>query len=278
MKDATTSPALRQLLYEEIWTEPLAAVAERYGISHVELTEICGALSIPLPTGNYWLKLRAGKRPSRAPLPPQPPAEPEAIRLKLPAKLAAGNRREKATPQVVDQNGEPKTTNEGLPTLKENSDSTQPTKRRTTEVEKSFHPIVKETIAFLRKAEPRFTHKKGGLLWAPDSVLNVAVTKQGLQRAAILVDSLIKALAEHSYSVEVSKKDEATYFVSPKGAKVQFSLRESVRKSKHEDTRSEQRARDLWHEALKNGIFMEMPNIAYSTQTSHLKLPQTCHP
>ena len=59
----------RQKLYDEVWTDPVTVVAERYGLSDVGLAKICRKLSIPVPTRGYWAKVKAGKKMRRIALP-----------------------------------------------------------------------------------------------------------------------------------------------------------------------------------------------------------------
>jgi len=51
----------RETLYNEVWTEPVTVVAQRYGLSDVGLAKICRSLTIPLPSRGYWAKIKAGK-------------------------------------------------------------------------------------------------------------------------------------------------------------------------------------------------------------------------
>jgi hypothetical protein len=59
----------RTKLYEEIWTDPVVAVAKRYGISDVGLRKICKRLGVPLPPAGHWAKVYAGKTVKRPSLP-----------------------------------------------------------------------------------------------------------------------------------------------------------------------------------------------------------------
>jgi hypothetical protein len=68
MGDAS-KPVDRETLYNEVWTEPVTVVAQRYGLSDVGLAKICRSLAIPLPSRGYWAKIKAGKIMGRAPLP-----------------------------------------------------------------------------------------------------------------------------------------------------------------------------------------------------------------
>jgi hypothetical protein len=57
----------RERLYEEVWSEPTAKVAHRYGISDVALSEVCKQLQIPKPPRGYWAKKKAGRPVPRRP-------------------------------------------------------------------------------------------------------------------------------------------------------------------------------------------------------------------
>lgn len=63
----------RNVLYDEVWAEPMTHVAPRYNLSDTGLRKACKSLDIPLPPFGYWAKKRAGKPlEKRPPLPPPP--------------------------------------------------------------------------------------------------------------------------------------------------------------------------------------------------------------
>jgi hypothetical protein len=59
----------RTELYEKVWTEPIAKLAPRYGLSDVGLAKICKRNKIPRPPRGYWAKKQFGNAPRRTPLP-----------------------------------------------------------------------------------------------------------------------------------------------------------------------------------------------------------------
>jgi hypothetical protein len=63
----------RDQLYEEVWSEPVMAVAKKYGLSDVGLAKICKKLDIPRPGSGYWAKKAVGKPIGKPP--PLPPLE-----------------------------------------------------------------------------------------------------------------------------------------------------------------------------------------------------------
>lgn len=60
----------RDKLYEEVWSEPVTAVAKRYGVSDVAIHKTCKRLQVPVPPRGYWARLSAGQLLAREPLPP----------------------------------------------------------------------------------------------------------------------------------------------------------------------------------------------------------------
>ena len=63
----------RSELFERVWSQPVARLAEEWGISGPGLKKICRRLQVPVPPRGYWAKLKAGHRVSRPKL-PSPPA------------------------------------------------------------------------------------------------------------------------------------------------------------------------------------------------------------
>jgi hypothetical protein len=59
----------REQLYELVWSEPVARVAERYGLSGTGLRKLCLRNGIPVPPRGHWAKVAAGRATERPPLP-----------------------------------------------------------------------------------------------------------------------------------------------------------------------------------------------------------------
>lgn len=68
-------PVGRQRLYEEAWSEPMLALAKRYGVSSSYLARVFEHLNIPRPPRGYWAKLAVGKQSDKPPLPEAGPGE-----------------------------------------------------------------------------------------------------------------------------------------------------------------------------------------------------------
>jgi hypothetical protein len=59
----------RNVLYNEVWNEPVTTVAKRYGVSDVAIHKICKSLSIPVPPRGYWAMKNASQPVKQIPLP-----------------------------------------------------------------------------------------------------------------------------------------------------------------------------------------------------------------
>jgi hypothetical protein len=59
----------RDELYVEVWEQPMATLAKKYGISDVMLGKVCRRLSIPVPGRGFWAKKIAGQLVKRPTLP-----------------------------------------------------------------------------------------------------------------------------------------------------------------------------------------------------------------
>lgn len=59
----------RERLYNEVWTEPVTVVAQRYGMSDNGLRKHLIRLWIPLPPKGYWARVKAGQKVPKTELP-----------------------------------------------------------------------------------------------------------------------------------------------------------------------------------------------------------------
>jgi hypothetical protein len=106
----------REILYDEIWKEPMTVVCKRYGVPNTALIKACGELNIPRPYAGYWTQKECGKAPPQPELPefdnpprllihppgPQPPLSNRRIDENL-------NRAVKAKPEKAElEKAEPK--------------------------------------------------------------------------------------------------------------------------------------------------------------------------
>ncbi|HVV51396.1 MAG TPA: hypothetical protein VHO06_17125 [Polyangia bacterium] len=75
----TTIQYDREKLYQEVWTEPMTAVAARYGVSSAALATVCRKLAVPRPGRGYWALMAAGRPPAKPGLPAVKPGQPTTV-------------------------------------------------------------------------------------------------------------------------------------------------------------------------------------------------------
>jgi hypothetical protein len=84
----------RQKLHKLVWSEPVATVAERIGISDVALSKACRRAGVPVPPRGYWAKVQTGKATRKVELPARSATAEESIKIRVrspSAKVALGS-------------------------------------------------------------------------------------------------------------------------------------------------------------------------------------------
>ena len=222
--EKTEKPVDRETLYNEVWTDPVIVVAPRYGLSDVGLAKICRALAVPLPSRGYWAKVKAGRIMGRVPLPKLKQQGQVATGLvKLPPEKAAVREAARKTAAKIRKETPP------LPPPEVLSIS-------------SPHPLVRAASKRLRQRDgwPENTQ----LRVAPKEVLNLSITRESLDRALGIVDALLKALIQRGFDVAVDSERGATLLKwIETGTTLEFALTEYIRRTRHEITPAEERAR-----------------------------------
>ncbi|GAB1394670.1 hypothetical protein MASR1M60_28340 [Rhodocyclaceae bacterium] len=226
----------RESLYLEVWTDPVTVVAQRYGLSDVGLAKICQKLTIPLPTRGYWAKVKAGRVMKKMPLPKLKPEQATTVSLKKLAPEVAQAKQEAKEKAVVAR----KTVGD----LVVPEELTDP------------HPLVKAASKRLKQRDDWSDYK--GLRSAPDEILNLQVTKDAIDRALKLVDTLIKKLEKLGVTVSVDAQAKTTW-LDIQGIQVSFILTEHVARSRHEATPAETKAREKYWNQTKWGNPHNLP-------------------
>ncbi|WP_426336769.1 hypothetical protein ACN9MY_01800 [Pseudoduganella sp. R-31] len=243
----TAQPVDRETLYNEVWLEPVTVVAERYGLSDVGLAKICRAWAIPLPSRGYWAKVNAGRIMRQVPLPPlEQPIRRFANLVKIhPEQLAARKAAKEEHARIREEVL-------AIP-LEEAAASPE-------------HPLVRAASKRLRKRDgwPADTLIRS----APKEVLNIAVTRSALDRALLFIDSLLKAMAKQGFEVEIDEERGASIVRRVKtDTKLDFTLVEHIRRTRHEATPAEERAQKRYWERSRwdgNSTFPHIPMYDYA--------------
>jgi len=203
----------REALYEEVWSEPMSALAMKYSLSDVGLAKICKKLKIPLPGRGYWQKEKMDKTP----LPPLKFGDTETYTL----------HREKKEILPIDEVHDAEA--RVLMSLEESPQNRIQVHSRLN----SPHPLIEKTLNTLNAANP---DQYGRISPHSDKCFNVSITRNSINRAMRILDALVKMFVERGFSVSFRNDPYNTYkgrdltYVTVLNQKIQISLEEPVRK------------------------------------------------
>ncbi|MEQ1770461.1 MAG: hypothetical protein ABL879_11535 [Devosia sp.] len=99
-----------------------------------------------------------------------------------------------------------------------------------------------------------------GVRSALKEVLDLQVTKNTLDRALRVVDTLLKALEPSGFTARVDEEKGQTLLVGG-GTTLTISIVEQVTRTGHTPTRAEVRARDRYYHSFREGGKVEYPDI-----------------
>lgn len=152
----------RKDLYDKVWETPLTRLAQTIGVSDVALAKSCRRADIPLPGRGYWAKAERD-RSRKPPLPKLKDDYYEVIRFQIAeddnAQTQIKAKREKGQPIAMPDSLD------------------------------SPHPLIAQTLKEAGKAKD----SEGRLRLNQGRALDIRVTPGSLDRAARLLDALIKA-------------------------------------------------------------------------------------
>ncbi|MFG0533750.1 hypothetical protein ACF8FB_26045 [Pseudomonas sp. yb_2] len=180
-------------LFEMVWERPVLIIAKEIGVSDVGLSKACRKAGITLPTRGHWAK-PVSKRPRR----PKPPASTTPITFHvLNVEKAARLRPENVIkdPKILI-----------VPT--ELSDP---------------HPLVKKWLSAARKAK----ELNNALVFDKTKVLNSHISRNEVDRCALLYDSLIKASESSGYTWGIGSNGS---FVQVDGEELLITIQERIRR------------------------------------------------
>ena len=216
----------REQLYERVWAEPMAVLAPQFGISDVALKKTCTKLRVPTPGRGYWAKKSAGSAVRRSPLPKlsaSVPASSLAVTFWRTPKPPKGEIAE-ATGPVADQ---------------ARYEAAPEHRILVPEVLTDPHSLVAASVHLLRKAKSDGQHR---LSPRGKRCLAVMVTMGTVDRATCIYNSLIGALEERGYTLELTAAEQAPVTVVVIGEeRVSIVIEERVDRVERKPDPSERR-------------------------------------
>jgi hypothetical protein len=210
----------REQLFGLVWSEPTRTVATRLGMSDVGLAKACRRADLVMPPRGYWAKLAAGKRVSRAVLPPRGPGMSDLIVLGQDHWSWA------------DTSVTPNTPVPPLPTFSESLDELGQRMRleigavRQTRDLAKAHPRIQKLLAADEKRRAKLREWPGSTWNSPlfDSPF--------AQRRLRLLNSLMRALDKVAVTVSVEGKEGASLNAIVGSVSVSFAIDAAGKKFK----------------------------------------------
>lgn len=203
----------RDELYSLVWSKPMTAVADEFGVSSVAFAKYCVKLAIPRPSRGYWQQLAAGLKPRCDKLPKAGPRTPATITL---AKYQRTRTkvRDRPTPPAVAVAAR----------------LTRP------------HPAVEQIRDRIRPLRPDEHHMSGV---RGDGRAVFKVGKSSERRGLMLLDATCKALTARGHQVELREcshigRNRHALEVAIVDERVEFWLVEHADRSAHVPTAKEQ--------------------------------------
>jgi len=197
----------REALYKMVWSEPVSKLARGYGLSDRGLGKICKRLEIPVPGRGYWQMKRKGLK---MPVPPLRPAK------KLNATGAYIHRTSKPR---IDGEQDYETcdliTAEKLP---ENKITVPPSLD-------SPHSLIAITQRSLIGAK---VDDRGLKQPRARGCLDIRVGQDSVDRAILIMDTLVKALGTRGFDISVAKEPPFSTSVSVMDEVIKFALNEDL--------------------------------------------------
>lgn len=189
----------RHELHKLVWSEPIARLAKQYGLSDVGLAKICKRYNIPRPGRGYWARKQAGEKVSITRLSKQ--TENPLIRIRIyPANPSKDKTPRSNLPVQVPKN------------ICVPDELNNP------------HPLVIKTASTLESAKTDDT----GILTPPKKeCLDVRVSRECVDRALRIMDTLVKALLALGFTVSVS---QGSTIVCIGDVSIGISLREETKR------------------------------------------------
>lgn len=223
----------RVKLYNEVWEEPVTAVAKRRGVSDVAIHKLCKRLEIPMPPPGYWAKARAGKSVGA-----KPPLPKISDTHKLLGRKRVADPRDKeiqtALAKAPNRMYSDERVKDSCSNVKVKQNLTNP------------HPLVQETAEYYKGIKGK---GRDGIIYISSGLLDMAVSKDQLHRALRIWNALINTIEGIGFTVAnetIQHKwgtTESGTYVKIMDQRLKVNLTESTKRIEHIKTKQEEQSK-----------------------------------
>ena len=197
----------REELYKMVWSEPVSKLARGYGLSDRGLGKICKRLEIPVPGRGYWQMKKKGLKMPVPPLRPTKKLNATGTYIHKTSKPQREGEEDQKTCDVISAEKMPENKITVPPSLE------------------SPHHLILMTQKSLMGAK---VDTRGLKQPRARGCLDVNVGPASIDRAMLIMDTLVKALETRGLNISVNK--EAPFFttVSVMDEFITFALNEDL--------------------------------------------------
>ena len=213
----------REALYKMVWAKPVSKLAREYGLSDRGLGKICKRLEIPVPGRGYWQMKKKG--------------------LKIPVPPLRTTKKSYATGAYIHTKSKPRTDGEQdhetcdlitAEKLPENIITVPPSLD-------SPHALIAMTQRSLMGAK---TDERGLKQPRARGCLDVHVGPDSIDRAMLIMDTLVKALEARGFDISVAKEPPFSTSVSVMDEIIPFALNEDLNRTEKKLTAAQRKEKE----------------------------------
>lgn len=205
----------REELYKMVWAEPVSRLARGYGLSDRGLGKICKRLEIPVPGRGYWQMKRKGLK---MPVPPLRPTKKLNVTGAYIHRTSKPQREGKEDNETCDL-----ITAEKMPENKIIVPASLD----------SPHPLITMTQRSLIGAK---VDARGLKQPRARGCLDIHVGQASIDRAMLIMDTLVKALETRGFDISVHKEPPFSTTVSVMDEVIKFALIEDLDRTEKIDS------------------------------------------
>lgn len=197
----------REELYKMVWSEPVSKLARGYGLSDRGLGKICMRLEIPVPGRGYWQMMKKGLKMPVPPLRPTKKLNATGTYIHRTSKPPREGKEDNETCDLI--------TAEKMP---ENKITVPPSLD-------SPHSLIAMTRRSLIVAK---VDARGLKQPRARGCLDIHVGQDNIDRAMLIMDTLVKALKNRGFDICVAKESPFSTFASVMDEVIKFTLIEDL--------------------------------------------------
>ena len=221
--DSETIFLKREALYKMVWAEPVSKLAREYGLSDRGLGKICKRLEIPVPGRGYWQMKKKGLKIPVPPLRPTKKLNATGAYIRRKSKPQGDGEQDHETCDLI--------TAEKLPENKITVPSSLD----------SPHSLIAMTQRSLMGAK---VDDRGLKQPRARGCLDVHVGPDSIDRAMLIMDTLVKALESRGFDISVAKEPPFSTSVSVMDEIIPFVLNEDLNRTEKKLTAAQRKEKE----------------------------------